>query len=65
MGSIPGLEIWWRSQTRLASGVAVAAAGSCTSSSTLARELPHAAGAALKKKKKKKKVKLWYKVQTN
>ena len=52
-------QLWRRWQTRLGSGVAVAVvqAGSCSSDSTSAWELPYAAGVALKSKKKKKKKK--------
>ena len=44
--------LWCRSQTQLRSCVAVAVvqAGSCSSNSSLAWELPHAVGAALKRK---------------
>ena len=50
-------KLWCRSQIWLRSHVAVAVvqAGSCSSSSVLAWELPHATGAALKRKQANKK----------
>ena len=62
-GPIPGLaqwvkdqhcrELWYRSQMRLRSPVAVAMASSYSSSSTPSLELPYARGTALKRRKKK------------
>ena len=50
-------ELWWRSQTWLGSGgaVAVAQASSCSSNSAPSWEPPYAAGVARKRKKRKKK----------
>ena len=62
-GSIPGLsglkiqrcrELWWRSQTWLGSGTAVAAAGSCSSNLTPSLETSICHRYGPKKAKKKK-----------
>ena len=56
-GSIPGLthELWYRSQARLRSRIAVALAQACgySSNETPSREPPYAVGAAPEKTKKK------------
>ena len=51
------LELWYRSQMRLRSGVGVAAAvvGRCSFDSTPGPETSYAASATVKKRKKKKK----------
>ena len=62
LASLSGLRIqychklWYRSQMQLRSGVAVAVvwAGSCSSNSPLAWELPYAIAVALKSKRQQK-----------